>query len=210
MMKQWGIFLIEIIIDFSLLIDIIMSFFTQYEVDGVPEKSLPRIWKWYLLTYFAFDLISVFPAIVTWEKFWFLYYLKLARFVKTPRFFTSLNFVLNKIWNTFPKLIGKQNMNNLIRFIKLILTLLMVIHIFACVYILIGQTHDGWLTNTLDYANEAEKFSRYYITSFYQIVTTFTTVGFGDIVPIRINETVYIMFAQLVGLMIFSNILAAI
>jgi len=86
-------------------------------------------------------------------------------------------------------------MNNFIKFLKLLLTLLLVIHICACIYIAIGQTPTGWLTMTLDYNNEDDKFLTYYVTSFYQIVTTFTTVGFGDIVPLRINESIFIMFA---------------
>jgi len=101
-------------------------------------------------------------------------------------------------------------MESAIKFIKLLLTLILVIHIIACIYISIGDLSSGWLSITIDYDNQADKFSTYYVTSFYMIVTTFTTVGYGEYYPLSINEMVYIMFAQLLGIAIFSNIVGAI
>lgn len=107
MMARKGILVIELVIDFSLFFDILLGFFTQYESNGKEIKSLWKIWMKYIFTFFIFDLISVFPAIVTWETYSFLYYLKIARFLKTPWFFNSINFILNYVRSTFPKLLGK-------------------------------------------------------------------------------------------------------
>ena len=45
-----------------------------------------------------------------------------------------------------------------------------------------------------------------YVKTLYYVITTFSTVGYGDITPKASKEIAYVMFVQLIGVMIFAYI----
>ena len=49
-----------------------------------------------------------------------------------------------------------------------------------------------------------------YITSFYWVVTTLTTIGYGDYKGFTINEYIYTMFVEFAGIAFFSFIMGSI
>ena len=98
--------------------------------------------------------------------------------------------------------------NNIITVAKSLLLLALIIHIFACIWIGLGHTDgQGWVQNSDDLRSHPDLHLDTYITAIYFIVTTITTVGYGDWLPSTNNEYVYIMFLELLGLAIFSYIL---
>ena len=45
-----------------------------------------------------------------------------------------------------------------------------------------------------------------YLTSLYWAVTTFTTVGFGDITPVSDEERAYTLFMAILGALLFGYV----
>ena len=88
---------VEIFIDFMIVIDIILNFVTEIEIDGETINHIRRVSLMYLKSYFLIDLISV-VTLFYWEPSNFLQYLKVARFFRIKRmfgFFDSLEVLLN-------------------------------------------------------------------------------------------------------------------
>lgn len=80
-------------------------------------------------------------------------------------------------------------------------------HLLACIWIMIGQeefshSKDGWITN--DLYNKTGIHT--YISAFYFIVSTMTTVGYGDYSAGALNEKVFCILLMVGGVFIFSTI----
>jgi len=89
----------------------------------------------------------------------------------------------------------------------------MSVQIFVCVWILIFLRQSGKdVALPADPSIESvnEFLSAIYIDQTYFVVTTVTTIGYGDIRPNTHWERLYIMFVQFFGIMIFSEYKVAI
>ena len=98
---------------------------------------------------------------------------------------------------------SKKTVNNILAFIKLIFSLLFIIHIFTCVYVYIGlllQSDETpvWLSK---YPCSQ---STYYIIGTYHVVQTLTTVGYGDTYGYQELEHFFQIVLQLVGFFVFT------
>jgi hypothetical protein len=96
-------------------------------------------------------------------------------------------------------------MYNIFKATKLIITLLLLMHIFSCFWVLIAlnSKDQGWMSG-IDWKNDK---SNSYTNAFYFIVQTFTTVGYGDYGAKSEYEMWYLMFIELVGVMVFGAIM---
>lgn len=109
----------------------------------------------------------------------------------------------------------KQKISEYVDFIKLELTVLLLTHIMACMWVLIGkQDENGWVSKFI-----AEQMSpsdptkpavvwdyalTIYANAFYFILTTITTVGYGDITGDTTSEYLFSMCVEFIGLTFFS------
>lgn len=91
--------------------------------------------------------------------------------------------------NKFKAYLTKFNvtsMESIMKLIKTILFLILLLHYMACVWLYLGRyTKHGWIKTNDEY-NSVSKYSEFndlYPVSIYFIVTTITTVGYGDIGP---------------------------
>ena len=115
-------------------------------------------------------------------------------------------------------------------FVKLNLTVLLLTHIMACLWITIGMASDGWVSTFVnlnkdkyeeEYKKETDQtyepesdqlftdaMHRYcfpiYVNAAYFILTTITTVGYGDISGHTKYEYLFSMCVEFVGLTFFS------
>lgn len=83
----------------------------------------------------------------------------------------------------------------------------------ACLWILIGYTDDdGWVNNFInsipvppgEIITRKQYWSDIYANAFYFILTTITTVGYGDLGGSTTIELLFSMIVEFVGLTFFS------
>jgi hypothetical protein len=80
----------------------------------------------------------------------------------------------------------------------------------SCLYIFLGhltsQSYTGWTEGAIQ---DTEDDLDLYILSFYFIVTTVTTVGYGDYSPDNRYERVFCMFLMIIGVSSFTFVSGA-
>lgn len=101
-------------------------------------------------------------------------------------------------------------MNLLVTFSKLFLQLIILGHYLACSFYAVGNqelldTGYGWITFYKSNIKN-ELFGTKYINSLYWAFTTMVGVGYGDIVPITMNERIFVIVAMLISSLIFAYI----
>lgn len=79
----------------------------------------------------------------------------------------------------------------------------MVCHVFACLWVFFSQTmndEDESNDSKVDEIPDSDK----YLTAFYFIVTTFSTVGYGDISGSNAIERIFCIIVMCVGVTSFA------
>jgi len=108
----------------------------------------------------------------------------------------------------------RQKVSEYVDFIKLELGVLLLTHIMAIVWIWIGTLdEDSWVDSFVNAQKEIfnnDSLTRFdfameiYINAFYFILTTITTVGYGDISGSTTAEYLFSMCVEFIGLTFFS------
>lgn len=78
-------------------------------------------------------------------------------------------------------------------------------HALSCFWFLLarleGFAEDGWVVR---YGFDEDEPFQQYLASFYFIVTTITTVGYGDISPLRHYERLFTCILMVIGVVSYS------
>ena len=187
-------FFFELISDIIFLIDLIINFFLEYYTEtNKLIKNRKKIIKNYLRGWFFFDFLSAlpmniiyyyyckiyeFPICHTYERNGLVSALLLLKCLKTIKIFKIPVTKKNQFISYLAELASDETTEN----VNLTIELLLVIfglHILSCIHIFIGKhTYPGWI-----YANNFQDYSvlNLYMISVYYLITTMTTVGYGDI-----------------------------
>lgn len=195
----WDYF--DYFIDFLFFIDLILNFFTPYFVKEHQVKNLCYISCNYLKLWFWIDLLSVFPFQFLFTNVNMDSYSILLRISKTPRLYKFMKGAKMLRTIKMQKKGQKTFISRTIAFFyeneSLIFSILpvyclgiLLAHLFACLWFFIASNSgdpDTWLI-IYEYDDEPP-FDQYW-ASLYYIYTTFTTCGYGDIVPHTFDETV--------------------
>ena len=108
----------------------------------------------------------------------------------------------------------RQKLGEYVDFVKLELSVILLTHIMACIWIQLGTLdQNGWVNVYI--AEKIEETGNEYIVSydyvdsiyakaFYFVLTTITTVGYGDITGNTTYEFLFSMIVEFVGLTFFS------
>ena len=216
-------FWLNIYIEILFLFDLIINFFLGYynEKDKLIKKSNTII-KNYILGYFIVDLLSSIPfnAISfyyckkdnnqichTYESSNIL--LLLLTCLKTIKIFKILgrkkNQFITKIKEKCSDFIFIEDLLNILSNTFLAF---LGFHIVSCIHIYIGRhTYPSWI-----HKNEFQNypFSILYIISIYYIITTMTTVGYGDIQGDSFLEIIFRLILLAIGIIVYSWLISSI
>lgn len=125
--------------------------------------------------------------------------LRLTRLIRMVKMMQTKNNVLK-----FAKEFFKLG-NGIYRIIFFSFTSLLVCHIFSCLWIFFGhispEHQDKWIKN-----EEIEKMDQMnkYLTAFYFIITTFSTVGYGDMSASNPIEKIFCIIIMIIGVTAFA------
>ena len=216
-------FWLNIYIEILFLFDLIINFFLGYynEKDKLIKKSNTII-KNYILGYFIVDLLSSIPfnAISfyyckkdnnqichTYESSNIL--LLLLTCLKTIKIFKILGRKKNQF---ITKIIEKRSdfifLDDLLNILSNIFFVILGFHIVTCIHIYIGrQTFPSWI-----HKNGFQNYSSFilYIISIYYIITTMTTVGYGDIQGDSFLEIIFRLILLAIGIIVYSWLISSI
>ena len=106
-------------------------------------------------------------------------------------------------WLTY----NRHKVGELMTFTKLIVFVFLMTHYPACGWIKIGRLSDNSWINIME---EEQSIYNIYWSAFFFVLTTITTVGYGEGMGSTQVEYIYCMFVQLLGLSLFSVIIGTI
>jgi len=198
--KEW-----EIIFDICYLFHIVLTFFTSFQHDLEWVEQPKDIAVTYLKSYFFIDVLTTIPPMIMQQIDISseLYWLKILRFVHFGNF---LAIVKRKMHSFLFKVgLDGQQITRFIYFIILMLYLVYVIHVLSCFWVLLGflWNSDGssWFKsaglppstykNKENYYDTFESIAPIYIRALYFIVTSLTTVGYGDVKGVTNYELLF-------------------
>jgi heme/copper-type cytochrome/quinol oxidase subunit 4 len=83
------------------------------------------------------------------------------------------------------------------------LIFVVLVHVVACIWVMIPLLNEEGDESWIDPYRELSTMNLY-ITSFYFTITTFSTVGYGDISGQSVNERFFSVFIEIFGFVVFS------
>ena len=210
-----------------LLFDIPINFLTEIKTrKGATNRSFAKVSKYYLKSWFFVDILSILPL----SQFGYAsveYYLRMLRLFKLSGVLnitdgTGLSFLL-----TFFN-VGKKEKNGkvvyslrvriLVSFIQILVTLMFLVYFLGCFWFWFQKTVANYRYSQ-GYQDEQEfqeafllqnmDFEHIALRSSYFMLTTITTIGYGDFLPKNIYEMAFISITMLFGVTVFGYILGS-
>ena len=210
-------------VDLFYIFDLILSFFRgyyNYEFEIVRNNK--KIVIHYLFEFFIFDLIEAIPIysiirlfILQIDKIYYGYSEERLRIfiplllLKPFKIFKILRRKHNKALEDFYTYLSENYyLEKLVKFLIYFIVFFLFVHLFICIHIFFAfQSFPNWIDH-INITNEA--FLDKYITSLYFMVTTMTTVGYGDIVCISPIERIYHIILLFIGTLLYTFLVSKI
>ena len=205
--------------DIIYIVDFILSFFRgYYNHDMQIIRNNKKILINYLKQDFFMDLIEAIPLTLLISKGIFKIednfgssnykiIFKLISFIKPFKILKIINKKNNvALEEFFGKFSESYRLEELAIFISSFLIFFLFVHLFICLHIFLSlQSYPNWITH-INIDNKS--FFKKYITSFYFLVTTMTTVGYGDIVCVSFVERIFHIILLAIGTIIYTFIIS--
>jgi CRP-like cAMP-binding protein len=213
--------IVDLLIDVFFFLDLLLNFNMVYFSDPASAYVAVRwrIMKRYLRSWFFVDLLSFFPlsecliAVMgsggtSASNLDTIQLVKSFRLVRLLKLFHSVN-----ISKTLSVLEESFNINaNALSLGTTILQVLLISHMVSCLWWGLSSTLSSstWYDDTAMVYNSLRlaSFRDQYIASLYFSVTTLTTTGYGDILPVNNEERIVAIFIMVVGASMFGYVVA--
>ena len=187
------------------VVDIFKNINTAVYIKGNLVKCRDQIVRYYFQTYFFQDIISIFSIFLHIETEWFTISDSnhfIGYFLGSLFFFRMYSFSI--IMKRLEEMcLIDQSTHNIIALFKLIFRIILLSHIFACLWYLIGSFYKetSWIHH---YELEYESWYIKYLHSYYYVCVTMNTVGFGDISPQNSLEILFTIIFIYIACGIFA------
>lgn len=235
-----ALFIINRFVDFLFIIDMILQFFLKVEVKGPhgSRRTVRDPWKirmHYLQTWFPVDLVSVFPFdLVLWKaksvntSIKFLRCVRLLRLIKVIRILKTSK-IVSRWRDHFGITFAKQ------RLAKFTFVLVLSSHWMACFWGMVGLnvgadlcddqgmerdltslslSEVSWATTLFSGGKDTPDSPcdplHVYAAALHWSVMTITSIGYGDIVPVRYEEYWVCILCMLIGGLTWAYIIGSI
>ena len=110
------------------------------------------------------------------------------------RCFDQVDNLINKMKNYYMQ--KAISISNYYTIVKTLLRLFMLFHIYACIWINVGNDIGGWRHELLGEYRQDKHFNIYF-TAFYFVTTNATTIGYGEIYGNTQTERIFLMIPTL-------------
>lgn len=206
--------------------DILINFLTAYQSNDICwVDDICKIAQNYAKGNLLFDLCATIPGIATGQSatwYWF----KLIRFIHLRDVYNGISLLIKGILSKMN--LTKSSVEKTSYSFNLIIYMFSAIHILGCSWIYIGKTVEcSWIKGGCDaggtvvevvslddngeqtHVKEEERYLQY-VTSIYWVITTLTTVGYGDYKGYTPEEYMFQMIIEFLGIGTFSFLMGSI
>ncbi|GLJ05394.1 hypothetical protein SUGI_0017450 [Cryptomeria japonica] len=198
------LFVVDNIVNVFFAVDMVLTFFVPYldKTTYLLVDDVKKIAIRYISRCFILDLASTTP-------FQLIYIIFTGnRHSLSHKIFLLLNMLrlwrLRRVSDLFTRLEKDIRFSYFwTRSVKLICVTLFSVHIFSCFYYSLAVNYSGKRINEhtwVGYAKANRNISVGYVATIYWSVTTLTTVGYGDLHAVTMQEKVFTMFYMLFNL----------
>ena len=215
--------ILHYLIDLIFLLDFIICLFKgYYDFEMNIIRNNKKIIIHYLNNYLLFDFLLAIPLFTLFRLFmkptktFYLenseyekLFIMLLIFLKPLKIFKIVGKRQNKALEDFYSYLSESYyFEKLVKFLIYFLIFFLFIHLAICIHIYFSlQSYPNWIVN-INLLNET--FLSKYIASFYFMITTMTTVGYGDIICISFSERIYHIILLFIGTLLYTFLVSKI
>ena len=211
----------ELIINFIYAFDFFLYFFVgYYDNDDILKTGIKSMFIHYFKHWFLINFLTAIPfktLFVIFDKSCqdihflssykyssqYYYLLTCVRLLKIFRLFKNkFLYLLNE------KLDKYEIYNNYLGLFQGLTIFCLTVHVVSCIFIFLGKNDiESWI-NKFNF--QEFNFANLYFIGIYYLITTVTTVGYGDLTCSTPNEKIFGIIIEIVGIVAYSYILTAI
>ncbi len=174
----------EFIVTFVFFVDLVVNVYKYREIKRSPGYTESERRIWYLKVLILTDLLAAIP-------FGMFFHPYIFRFFRLFKLFRIID-----LFRTYRR--KKIKSAGVFTFFVFICWIILFIHWIGCGWVSMRNFEPGLDTLTV------------YINSIYWTITTLTTVGYGDILPVNNVQKLYSMVVQLIGFGVFGFLIGTI